>query len=520
MINIITMNFIENQNLFSILIAIFFLGLGIRTTLWHIKNWQIREYRFDRMKASLQTKDGQKNLFNFWFFEGILPRPKFSSRIWLILLISVALISIDYFSAHYFASICSTDHFGCKISQNFTALPLFWIVIIYERFLWIIIWIAVLISSIPVIIQKKRIYNKAKNVVNRNKKIVRIGITGSYGKSSTKEILIHLLEKELGKENILYNPANNNNELSIARLIRRSTSFFKTQSIHQKKSKNQKAAIFEIGAYRRGEIKTVCHFIQPHIGIITGLNSQHIELFGSQENISNAKFELAESATQNVFFNSDNRYLNNIFDQKEITAIPTPISQKLAKNIKTFPDKTEFEWKGEKCILPWGGSFFVTNALLALETAHKIFDISPKKLAKSLSTLLPLKQALNIKKLKNEATLLEDIYSANPDGVIGAIKHLSQFKGRKIFIGIPLRELGASSEEAHKKIFKDLHKIKAEIFWLKNDFSELGKNICSKNFHLISNDFSHITKTIASLKNEDVVLLESRLPEKLLKKIQ
>ncbi len=490
------MEFLRYQTPISIIGSVLLLPLILRTALWHIQNWQLREYRCDRMNAYLKTKDGRKDIYSFWFFKGILPRPKFSFRVSLLFVWLFIVVGVIFFYV--------------KLDTSYSLLIT---TLLIERTMWCWVMLGVRFSAIPVTCQKIRLYHQAKQVIQKGKNIHRIGITGSYGKSSTKEILVHLLQDTLGKENVLFNPANNNNEVAIARLVLSHASFFKP-------SQNKKIAVFEIGAYSRGEIRTVCHFSQPHTGILTGLNEQHVELFGSKENISKAKFELAEDASQDVFFNADNPQLNNIFDQRKIKANVSPVSKKLVKAIKTHPDKTEFEWRDQKCVLPWGGEFFVTNALLALETAYKIFDIAPKELAKSLKTLPPLKRALNLKTLHNGATLLEDIYSANTDGVMGAIQHLGQFQGRKIFVGIPLRELGKEAGNAHKKIFERLHEIGAEIFWLKTDFAELGKNICGDNFHLISTDFRHITKVIQSLKKGDAVLLESRLPEKLLQSIQ
>jgi UDP-N-acetylmuramyl pentapeptide synthase len=116
-----------------------------------------------------------------------------------------------------------------------------------------------------------------------------------------------------------------------------------------------------------------------------------------------------------------------------------------------------------------------------------------------------------MKTLKNGATLLEDLYSANPDGVLGAIQHLGTFGGKKVFVGIPLRELGAQAEDVHRRIFTALEKMDADVFWLKPDFTELGKEICGSQFH--GNDIVALKKLATTLKPNDAVLLESRLPK-------
>ena len=211
------------------------------------------------------------------------------------------------------------------------------------------------------------------------------------------------------------------------------------------------------------------------------------------------------------------RPLREIFQDKKIHATPIGISKSAAKNVISGADKTTFETFGEKFTLPWGGEFFVGNALLALECVREL-GAKPDELAKFLPTLLPLKRALKVKRLASGATILKDLYSANPDGVLGAIEHLGKFKGKKIFVGIPLRELGKEAEKNHEEIFHALKKIDAEIYWLKADFRDLGLKICGKKFH--ENDLEKLKKTTQDLGKDDAVLLESRLPEEVVKKFE
>jgi len=394
--------------------------------------------------------------------------------------------------------------------------PLLFLVTIWERTTTITVGIAVMLSQVPVGLARKVLFLKAKQIV-KNSKVKRIGITGSFGKSSTKQILIHLLQSKFGAQNVLYNPGNENNEVAIARLIIKNKNFFNASSNGKWKMENGKFFIVEIGAYRRGEIRGVCKFAQPHIGLLTGINAQHIELFGSQRNIQQAKFELAESATEKVFFNADSPLLCQIAEDVKIEATKIPLSLSIAHNLKSEHHQSTFEMYGEKMTLPWSGTFFVSNSLLAIECAREA-GMSRTEIAKSLPLLPPLDKALNMKTLANGATLLEDLYSANPDGVIGAVKHLGTFGGKKIFVGIPLRELGKKAEEVHRQIFVELEKMSAEVFWLKPDFSELGQIICGSLFH--GDDIEGLKKILTTLKKNDAILLESRLPQTILQLFQ
>jgi UDP-N-acetylmuramoyl-tripeptide--D-alanyl-D-alanine ligase len=490
------------MNILSVTLALLLLLLGLRTTSWHLQNWQLREYRLDRMRAHLRTKDGRKNFSNLWFFKGIFPRPRKSGR--MIMTLGVFLI------IHIFFSLLGVEYFPQLLTLNSSLLIIF----IWERTLFLTVFIAVFITRIPVEVARKILFLKAKRIV-KNSNVVRIGITGSFGKSSTKQILIHLLQSKFGEENVLFNPGNENNEVAIARLIIQNKSFF-TGSVSQK-GYGSKFMVAEIGAYRRGEIRGVCQFVQPHTGIITGINAQHIELFGSQRNIQRAKFELAESATEKVFFNAESPLLREIAEDRDIDAVKIPLSISTAHNLTSDHHQSTFEIYREKVTLPWSGSFFVSNALLAIETARE-YGMTPSEIANALPKLPRLDRALNIKTLANQSTLLEDLYSANPDGVLGAIQHLGTFGGKKVFVGIPLRELGKEAEEVHRRIFVELEKMSAEVFWLKPDFSELGQVVCGSLFH--GDDIEELKKLLKTLTKNDAILLESRLPQAIVKLFQ
>ncbi len=493
--------------IFATLIAL----MGARTLCWHLQCWQLREYRFDRMRAWINTHDGYQ-YFVPWVFKGLLPRPKFSGRILIILslvfLFSLLVLVLWFFLWDFPCSIRA--YFFPELPQCHYSLGNILLVLIWERTLWLQVLIGVWGSKLPAWFGRQRLFAQAQKIIHDHPaNIVRIGITGSYGKSSTKEILVHLLQSEFGKKAVLYNPANENNEVAIARLIVRHKKFFQ--------AKTPKYFVFETGAYRRGEIAETCRFAQPHMGILTGVNQQHIELFGSQKNIQMGKFELAEATAHSVFFNADSPLLKEIFDDRDIHATRIPISAKVAKDIKPTPEKTTFKVYGKNFILPWPGAFFVSNALLTLECAREL-GISPANLAKHLKTLPALRRALTLDIHKKGFSVMRDTYSANADGVLKALDHVSQFKGQKIMVSIPLRELGNEATSVHEQIFKKCKKDRIKVFWCKTDFADLGTQILGSDFHLINKNTKPLQTALKKCKDKnDVVLLESKLPAKVLR---
>jgi UDP-N-acetylmuramoyl-tripeptide--D-alanyl-D-alanine ligase len=467
--------------IFGILEIAVFTMLGIRTAAFWLQNWQIREYRIDRMRANLKTKDGQKTLWNLWFFSGILPRPKISSRILLISL--------------FFLTFSILEIWGLNKS-----LPLLLIVIIWERTIFFTTFLSVILSKILVYFVQKRLFSQAKKVISQSENCVKIAIAGSYGKSSTKEILASLIEQKMCSKNVLKNPENQNNEVAIARLILKNKAFFER--------KEKRVFIVEMGAYCRGEIQKICNFVQPDFSILTGLNEQHLELFGSIKNTQLAKFEAAQATKDKVFFMATNKLLVDVFDRKEIKAEKIPVKKSDAKIINSTAQSTEFEFYNLNFTLNWGGEFFVENAILAIEMSREV-GVSFEEATKSLPNIPSLDRALQIEETRSGTTILWDLYSANPDGVSEAIKHLSKFKGRKIFIGMPMLELGKNTKKIHKHIFCSLRDIKADVFWFKSDFSEIALKTCEKKFH--GNDLNNLQKTLSTLGKNDAVLCESRL---------
>ena len=499
---------------FELLGTIFVFLLGLRTLSWHLQSWQLREYRMDRMRAWLRTEDGKK-YFVPWFFPGVFPRPKKSGRIFMIVGIFLGLQVLLLFpflqlwSEIFIITCFANSFFFCPWLPFLVVMVLFW-----ERFIWLFVLFSVWLSAIPVGIAKKILFKRAQKILDRApEEIIRIGITGSYGKSSTKEILVHLLQSAYGAKAVLYNPANENNEVAIARLIFNNRDFFGKKS---KQTDSPRFLVVETGAYRTGEIAQVCRFLQPHYGILTGLNQQHIELFGSMEKIKEAKFELAESTQKAVYFNADNSYLQEIFADRAIAATKIPISIRALENLESQIDKTTFTIYGEDFTLPWPGKFFAHNGLLALELVREL-GVPKEKLSPYLKTLPPLKRSFRLEQHSQGFSVLHDTYSANQDGVLGAIEHLKNFPGKKFFVSIPLRELGKDSAGIHQRIFEALRDVGAEVFWCKPDFSDMGYGILGDKFHRLYKHPHVLKKEIKSLKKGDVVLLESKLSGGVLK---
>ncbi len=457
--------------------------VGLRTLLWHVQSWQLREYRFDRLRSFLRTADGQRSLRSLWFFRGILPRPQWSVRALLVIVVAVLLSGLWFW---LLSQVTST-----VLSALLT-----------ERLLWLSVSLGVAATQLLVNHQKKRLFAQAKAIRLRALNLTVIALTGSYGKTSTKELLRHLLVSAKGADAVLCTPENQNNEIAIARLIRSHTAFFDRT--------DERFFIVEIGAYTRGEITLVCDFVQPHHSILTALGSQHLDLFGGPDNLKLGKWEIAQAAQTSITYPAHLTQLQPLTAQlpPDIT-VDTPDTGHVTVRQSDWSG-TAFHWGGRDWQLPWVGEFFVGNALLALSVGRRV-GLLDAQLAVGLASVFPLPRALHTVQHPDGWLILSDLYSANREGVLAAIGILAKGKGRKIFIGQPLLELGPASAPVHREIFTALHAADADVWWLKTEYQPMGYNLLSKKFH--GHDLRELTQTLGTLKAGDIVLLESRLPQ-------
>ncbi len=353
----------------------------------------------------------------------------------------------------------------------------------------IIFSLLVLLFQIPTVVLRKRILRKARQKREKFKNLLVIGITGSYGKTSTKEFLAAILSK---KYNVLKTEEHQNSEIGISQCI-----------LNDLKEEHE-IFVVEIGAYEQGKIKEVCQMIKPKIGILTGINEQHLSTFGSQENVIKAKFELIESLPQSglAIFNGDNKYCQQLFQET-----------KVSKNLVHSSDY-EFDLKGKNLFL-WD----IENLSLAA-TAAEYLGVSREEIE---NTLAEFESPIEIKKSINNITIIDATYSANPKSVLSHLDYLKDRTGRKVIVMPCLIELGKVSKEVHQRIGEKIGRIcDFAIITTKDRFGELRKGALKSGMPeekiLFMEKSDEIFKKIKNFCQEgDIVLLESRVPSKVIK---
>ena len=332
-----------------------------------------------------------------------------------------------------------------------------------------------------------------------------IAITGSVGKTSTKDIIANVVST---KYKTLKTEGNNNNNIGLPMTIL--------------KLKDHEALVVEMGMNHFGEISLLTKIAKPTIAVITNIGTSHIGNLGSRENILKAKLEILEGMDKPILvINNDNDLLHDWYEKnKEKIEIHTVgienQSEINAKEIKLKEESSEFTAKTKqeeiKVNVPVGGTHFVYNSLCAIAIG-KLLDISTENIIKGISTFELTKKRMDIKKLDNGAIIINDSYNASYESMKASIEFLAKHTGeRKIAVLGDMFELGEYTKELHEKVGKEIVKNKIDVLICSGEYSkyiiEKVKNSSTKTFYY-ENKEQIVEKLQKELKNGDVVLVKA-----------
>lgn len=478
-------------NIFIPLFFFFFLYLVIqiiKENLFFIYLVQLKEYRLDRIKAHFKTLSGKnqiKNYFNLLKWKRFY-HPKFTIRSCLIfILVFLAQYNFFFFflrfSFSFFKEFSNNTLFLLLLTVYLLNLTIPLLVFFFSFLTFLLLW--------PI---KKAIVFLAEKKIKKMENLLIIGVTGSYGKTAVKEITSFLLS---GFFNTLKTPFNCNTQIGIAFLILR------------KLRKNHEVFVVEMGAYKKGEIEAICKMVKPKIGILTGIDDQHLELFGSINKTQWAKYELIKALPKGglAVFNEKNYYNQRLF--------------KATKKDKVFYGKKRIRFKTKLA-----GDWQQQNIQAALAVCD-FLKLPRGKVFGQLAKLEVPVLTLEVKRGIRGVIVINDSYSVNPTGFLAAMDLLKKTPAKKKILITPgIIELGEASDRIHKEIGQKASRICNKIFLTKPDFKESIKKGVVKNkqddfVEVEKDEVELLEKLKPFLEKRTAILLEGRLPAYLVKKL-
>lgn len=268
-----------------------------------------------------------------------------------------------------------------------------------------------------------------------------VGITGSVGKSTTKEMVACVLESTY---RVAKTPENHNNDIGMPMAI---------LSIPE----DTEVAVLEMGMNHFGEISYLTAIAKPDLAVITNIGTVHVEHLGSVEGILRAKLEILEGMTpgSTVIFNGDNALLWNLRETLEQNivyfGVQNPNCDMLGTEISQREGKLSFSAKGfPAMVLPVEGEHYVPDALSAMAVGLQL-QVKPEKMQESLSQFRNMAGRQEIYS-KNGFTVIQDCYNAGPESMTAALSVLGSRTGRRVAVLGDMLELGVCADAEHYKI--------------------------------------------------------------------
>jgi len=311
-----------------------------------------------------------------------------------------------------------------------------------------------------------------------------IGITGTNGKTTTKELVAAVLSQ---KYNVLYTQGNFNNDVGVPKTLFRLT-------------KEHEIAVIEMGASHPGDIKTLAETAEPTCGLITNVGKAHLQGFGSFEGVIKTKCELYDFLRSRedslIFLNADNDHLVDQIGDEETLWI-TPYSTDPDKQYTCISGEIiscdpflKFRWREPLMTLEeegrstkWHkvqtkliGSYNIDNLLAAIAVGIN-FSVDRKKICAALENYTPSNNRSQMT-VTAKNRLIVDAYNANPSSMQAALENFKLMQAdHKMAILGDMRELGEVSAEEHQRIVDYLQTTDVEEIWLVGE--EFGKTVCN-----------------------------------------
>ena len=519
---------------FLIIYLLWLLTCVLQVLVWTY--WvQVKEYRFDRLWSFFKTSDGKSKLFFYFFLLKSVSLPlgflsKFLVPFTVPYLTILLMIIIFKSKAIGFRKPVLTKRMQIILLFSFLPLlmplilPLNLGIILGEFLLPIGTVCGVVVTSY--LTRKTKLKEKLE-AVEKLRKVnpFVIAITGSYGKTTTKDFVTHFLSQKYKTQKT---------EKS------ENTFFGVVRTINNKLTNDTRYFVCEIGAYKKGEIKELAEVVKPKMAIITGIEPQHVDLFGSMNNLKDAKFEIVDSLKNEGFaiFNlSDIEvfamhekakrlypeiktfgykvYLKNSKEKiKDENCRIVSIVEKQSLNEVQFSVLENGKQVNNKFTVKTTGVHFIENISCAI-LISRILGLSWVEIEKAMSSLITPEGTMSLIKTVTGAIIINDSYNSSQKSFTAALDYLSFFKNKKkVVISSGIIELGEFSQKIHEdlgvKMSELIDKVivtnKDNALYILNGMADKSKIKYEANLQILKKMF------LKSIDDSDVILLEGRQP--------
>lgn len=378
-------------------------------------------------------------------------------------------------------------------------------------------WPLLLVANVllfPVEAGLRRYYLRSAKQVLRTHRPTVVGVAGSYGKTSTKMILSSILAT---KHPTLATPRSFNTPMGLCRVIR------------EQLGPEHRFFVAELGAYQRGEIDGLCRLVEPTIGVLTAVGPEHLERFGSMENVKAAEFELIASLPPNglAVFNGEDETCRELARRARCRTIVVGGNDNpdlWAEDISLTPEGLRF-----RIVHRDGRSVSVQTALLGRHNVTNILAASAvalecgidfAELPDAIRRLEPVEHRLRLLPNPNGIVVIDDTYNANPRGAAAALETLAAFQGGRRYLVTPgMVELADLTDAAHRDFGRQAAAVcDAVILVGPRQTRAIAEGLTESGFApdrlIVTRNLDEATEHLKTLlRPGDAVLFENDLPD-------
>ena len=494
--------------------------------------WQKGDYGVRKIRHFLASREGR----SFWMQYHVLWRAFFSLALFIsplntpiivwylltIIFISDIIYSLYKILNHNFNWPNFTPKSATVIlfsiileSIALLSIMMWQFVFLFIALRFFIIGLSVTILKLPTRWIKKVIIYRAAKKIRNCKKLIIIGIVGSYGKSTTKEFLSHILKNKYSVDAV---PSKIRTDIAVARYILMND-FSNTQVL-----------IVEMSGARPGYLSSLSKMLKPNIVILTGINSQHISYFGSEQKIVTDKYAaFADMQSDGLAIINADKY----FCPECIKQIPCPVylygldeehrPNFLINDTKRSIDQISFQAVVEGKLLvftaPISGEHNALNIAACYATARHL-GIPEVDIVESVKSL-HLPKGVHDKYISGDTIIIDDSENSNSEGFKSALFVLGAYPSdyRKVVITHGMTELGETAARAHHNIGEEISLIADQLIVISRDYFETMRqgvgNRSSTTVSLIEDEADLLSFLKSITGSKTVILIENSVPRKI-----